>query len=403
MNIDKLIEKSPTRLLSQKQSLGIKIGEVGCVFAPAGSGKSAFLVHAGLEYVLRGLNVLHISLTDSQTHVREYYDTVYKDLLKHSQEPESPYTRATIERHRIVHSCLGRHFQASDLLHLLQSFHSLLDFQPSLVLIDNVELSSVPASEWKSIAQEHSFRIWLSALKTDAEQNLSDLSTVVELSSGTDGIHLEVVKQLTANQTGKHQLSSVSMLVQHTKKTSPLCAAQCTLYSGGAMGSEAFFGEMAEAYNLSEVNFTFEGHNQKRTRGSTLLSERELAGGSVSLAYVSKRLHRHWDRTPLLRKVLQVLWHVVSHADQIFIVGIIQQDDTVHGGTGWSVELARRWKKPVWVFDQEREGWFHWNGQSWVADVPTITSHNIAGSGTRFLNDSGRAGITDLFERSFSK
>ena len=29
----------------------------------------------------------------------------------------------------------------------------------------------------------------------------------------------------------------------------------------------------------------------------------------------------------------------------------IQPDGTVHGGTGWSVELAKRWYKPIWVFD----------------------------------------------------
>ena len=69
------------------------------------------------------------------------------------------------------------------------------------------------------------------------------------------------------------------------------------------------------------ANFTFDGHNQKRTNNRRVLSDRELAAGAVSLVYVSHRLHRHWEKTPLLRKVLQVLWHVVSHADQIFLEG----------------------------------------------------------------------------------
>ena len=167
------------------------------------------------------------------------------------------------------------------------------------------------------------------------------------------------------------------------------------------MGAEAFFGETAEKWGIRETNFTFEGHNQKRTRGSTVLKDRELAAGAVSLVYVSRRLHRHWDRTPLLRKVLQVLWHVVSHADQVFVVGVIQEDNTVHGGTGWSVELARRWHKPVWVFDQEKENWFFWDGLSWVESIPVISSPNFAGSGTRFLSESGRKAIEELFERSF--
>ena len=93
----------------------------------------------------------------------------------------------------------------------------------------------------------------------------------------------------------------------------------CHMYSGGAMGAEAYFGECAARWGSSETNFTFNGHNQKRTNNRRVLSDRELAAGAVSLVYVSHRLHRHWEKTPLLRKVLQVLWHVVSHADQIFV------------------------------------------------------------------------------------
>ena len=407
MNIDKLIEKSPISLISQLQKPNLNNGELACVFAQAGCGKSAFLTHAGLDYVLRGINVLHVSLGDSQIHIRGHYETLYNELLKTSQQEESPYARASIERHRMVHSCLGRSFHFDDLRKILTDFANLLDFHPAIVIIDDVDLLDTPAEGWKTLAQEHGFRLWLSANQKQRPNDINAFDTLIELESENNGVHLKITKRDgTLLQNEKHLLSSVTMLLKTELKSNtpptPLTAEQCTLFSGGAMGSESFFGEIAEEFNLTEVNFTFEGHNQKRTRGSSLLSERELASGSVSLAYVSKRLHRHWDRTPLLRKVLQVLWHVVSHADQIFIVGIIQQDDTVHGGTGWSVELARRWKKPVWVFDQEREDWFHWTGDSWEKEVPSITSPNIAGSGTRFLNETSKKAIRELFERSFS-
>jgi hypothetical protein len=167
------------------------------------------------------------------------------------------------------------------------------------------------------------------------------------------------------------------------------------------MGSEAYFGAAAERWGVKEVSFTFAGHNQKRTAGRQVLSERELDAGTVSLTYVSHRLHRHWEKTPLLRKVLQTLWHVVSHADQVFVIGEIKADGTVHGGTGWSVELARRWHKPIWVFDQAQKAWFLWDGSGWREGLPVIDSVRFAGSGTRFLSDSGEAAIDDLFLRSF--
>jgi hypothetical protein len=407
MNIDKLIEKSPISLISHNQTSNLGNGELGCVFAETGCGKSAFLVHVGLDYVLRGVNVLHVSLGDSQLHIRGHYDTLYSELLKGTHQPESPYARASIERHRMVHSCLGRSFHFDDLRKILTDFSNLLDFHPAIVIIDDVNLVQTSAEGWKTLAQEHGFRLWLSSTTANKPNDGTAFDTIVQLSAGKDSVHLQISKRDgKVLKDEKHLLSAVTMLLKSeqllSKNSTPLSVKQCTLFSGGAMGSESFFGEVSEEFNLNEVNFTFEGHNQKRTRGSTLLSERELASGSVSLAYVSKRLHRHWDRTPLLRKVLQVLWHVVSHADQIFIVGIIQQDDTVHGGTGWSVELARRWKKPVWVYDQEREDWYHWTGDAWERNTPTITSPNIAGSGTRFLNESSKNAIRELFQRSFA-
>ena len=39
------------------------------------------------------------------------------------------------------------------------------------------------------------------------------------------------------------------------------------LFSGGAAGAEAAFGECAERHAIEEVNFTFSGHKIARTNG----------------------------------------------------------------------------------------------------------------------------------------
>ena len=139
----------------------------------------------------------------------------------------------------------------------------------------------------------------------------------------------------------------------------------CTLYSGGATGADTVRRDRPTTWHCW-VNFTFDGHNQARSEGAVVLDEQELAAGDVSLVYVAHRLHRHWDKTETLRKVLQTQWHVVSHMSRVFVVGNIQPDGTVHGGTGWSVELARRWNKRVWVFDQTHGTWFTWSGSAWT-------------------------------------
>ena len=82
--------------------------------------------------------------------------------------------------------------------------------------------------------------------------------------------------------------------------------AQCILFSGAAQGAEAAFGAAAERHGLEEVHFTFEGHNATRTRGMRVLTQAELQQGDVSLAYVSRLMHRTFRDTPLFRKVLAV-------------------------------------------------------------------------------------------------
>ena len=85
------------------------------------------------------------------------------------------------------------------------------------------------------------------------------------------------------------------------------------------------------------------------------------------------------------------------------MVGAIQEDGTVTGGTGWSVELARMWSKRLWVFDQDKGIWFRWNGEDWVEGTPKLDATTICGTGTRYLSDSGRQAIEDLFARSFAE
>lgn len=41
--------------------------------------------------------------------------------------------------------------------------------------------------------------------------------------------------------------------------------SEYTLFSGGAQGTEAEFGRLAEQYGIQEVTYTFEGHKIERS------------------------------------------------------------------------------------------------------------------------------------------
>ncbi len=177
---------------------------------------------------------------------------------------------------------------------------------------------------------------------------------------------------------------------------------ECVLFSGAANGAEAAFGAASQRHGIDEVNFTFEGHNDARTRGIRVLTHEELAHGDVSLAYVSNLMHRPYPNTPLFRKVLQSIWHQINNGQEVYVIGWVLDDGTVKGGTGWGAEFAKLCNKPLYVFDQAKDEWFHWVGSSWTSEpAPVITHAHFAGTGTRFLEPKGLRAIDDLFDRSF--
>ncbi len=174
-----------------------------------------------------------------------------------------------------------------------------------------------------------------------------------------------------------------------------------TLYSGGHKGSEAEFGRLAEAWGIQEVNFSFEGHQVERSRGIRELSPEELDKGNVSMEIVSARMGRKFAQAQKIRKVIQTIFHMVNKGYHVITVGWIQPDDTVKGGTGWGVELAKLFNRPVHVYDQDRQGWFVWQDNAWVAQIPKIDQKTFVGTGTRHLTDDGKQALQDLFEASF--
>jgi hypothetical protein len=178
-------------------------------------------------------------------------------------------------------------------------------------------------------------------------------------------------------------------------------AAQCTLYSGGLKGAETEFGETAEKFSVNEVVFTFEDHKLSRQKNVRVLSKEELERGDISMELASKMLNRTYYETEKIRKVLQTIFHMVNSGYQVFVIGSIQEDGSVKGGTGWAVQLAKIFNRPLHVFDQPSGKWFTWK-EGWQEDSPRIQYETFVGSGTRYLNDAGRAAIEKLFEESFA-
>jgi hypothetical protein len=427
-------ERSPMRVFESSIHGGLGPGNVGVVASRAGVGKTPLLVQIALDDLMRGRKVLHISHEHAVDHVRAYYDEIFHDLAQVMKLDGQDEVRIDIEKNRVIMSHLGYARTApmsvrggeSSIAKIRETMRFVTDvmhFDPDAVIIDGFDFehcSEAGVKALRELAADRSVELWAAAttkipareitsVPPPVDRFASMLAVVVLLEPEREYVKLRLLKDHDSTELADLHLRldphSMRILDEDVPPASDRVRdpRRFRLHSGGARGAEAAFGAAAEKWGMSEINYSFEGHRMnERKRGLRILDEAALKKGDISLVFASRRLGRVLSDIPLVRSVLQTIWHQITNAQQVFVVGVIQDDLTVRGGTGWGAELARLWKKPTFVFDQERRGWFKWSGKAWeIAQNPSITSESFCGTGTQNLTDSGREAIDLLFRRSF--
>lgn len=400
-------------------------GGLGVVMGRAGVGKTACLVQIALDHLLRGQQVLHISLHHGVEHVQSWYDALLDDVLQQVDPAARAQTSTQVGSHRMISVFADGELSIHRLRDTAQLLAENASFSPEAIVVVGYDWKSRPGhsarealAAFKDYAATVGAQLWMTA-RTHREVTGNDPADVPppcgDLADLTDlvlfmqprgaEVTLQHLKGLEGPREEHLRLDPHTLrLVSESEKRSSvrLPASAHTLLSGGARGAEAEFGACAERWGLTEQTFTFAGRVPERKRGLVLLDDQELAQGAVSAVYLKSTLHRTFPEDSNLDKVLQSIWHQVNTAGGVFAIGQIQNDKTVKGGTGWAVELARHLHKPVTVYDQGRNGWFTWRDKNWTPDPsPQITTRRFCGTGTRSLTDKGRAAIQALFERSF--
>ena len=427
-------ERSPMRVFENSMHGGLGRGNLGVVASQAGVGKTALLVQIAVDDLLRERKVLHISHEHAVDHVRAYYDEIFNDIASQNHLEDMVQERLAVERNRLIYSHVGfvkagpaslRGGESSlqKIRDTLTFARDVAHFEPDVIVVDGFDFEHATEEgvrDLQALARERNVEVWASAttqvyglpsvMPPPLDRFLHMISVLVYLAPQHEVIHLRLLKDHDNKELADLHLRldphSMRILDEDTLTPSirrPKNPSRYRLHSGGARGAEAEFGACAEKWGLTETNYSFEGHRMiERQRGVVRLSESELKKGDFSLLYASKRLGRVLSDIPLVRSVLQTIWHQINAANQVFVIGTIQPDGTVRGGTGWGAELARLWKKPLFVYDQQRRGWFSWSGSAWeLSQPPTITSESFAGSGTQNLTEDGREAIRKLFSDSF--
>ena len=418
--------QSPLRILDRSLRGGLGAGHLGVIMAPAGVGKSACLVHIGLDALMREKPVLHLAVGQSVEHVSAWYDALFEELAERVDLADRGGVRDSIAHRRLIWSFPEGTFSARGLDEALAAFRTHLARGPAAILVDGFDWEGPGCPPTVRAIKESAARVgaelWMTAREARARDS-GRPGALAPLSGGCAALvdvglllepHGRHVRVTLVKDSERFPAAEVPLVLEGGTLRLPseeeaaapreLPPRSFTLLASGTPGAEEEFGACAERWGVQEVNFTFSGREGiARTRGLVELGEDELRLGEVSAAYVKAHLHRTLPGTAAFGRVLQAIWHQVSTAGEVFSVGTVKADKTALGGTGWAVELARHWGKPVHLFDQERKQWFRWDERDWVAEAPpAITCARFAGAGTRSLSEEGRAAIRALFERSFA-
>lgn len=423
-------ERSPLRILERSIHGGLGKGNLGVVMARAGVGKTAFLIQVGLDDLMRQRQVLHVSIGQTVEHVQTWYYALFDDLARLTSLDDRDGIRAEVGRRSVIQAYpAGTAFDGAQLEKVLALYAEHASFEPAAILIDGWDWEGDEAQgrevlkSFKAIAARLGAELWMSAQthRVDTPEHptaipgpckaFTDLVDVAAFLEPHHGAHV-AVRILKDHDNSELEETHLELdpdtlrLVEEgeldNRTPVALPPSQYTLLSGACRGAEEMFGAQAEKYGMQEINFSFAGRSVMRTRGLVELSDTELKQGGVNASYVEAQMHRSFSKTPQFQKMLQTIWHQVATSGEVFVVGLILPDGTVNGGTGWAAELARTFKKPVHVFDQERKGWFTWKDGEWAAEpAPRITRTRFCGTGTRYLSEEGRQAIEDLFKSTF--
>lgn len=174
--------------------------------------------------------------------------------------------------------------------------------------------------------------------------------------------------------------------------------------SGGAVGSDITFELEGEKYGVTTIAFSFEGHNTK-SKNQKILTQEELDEGFEHIKIANKTLKRNvYGLKPYVKNLLSRNWFQVKNSEAIFAVGHLDGDNKVFSGTGWAISCGIDNKKPVYVFDQDKNKWFKFsyvfNKFVEIDYIPELTE-KFAGIGTRDINENGIKAIKELYKKNF--
>ncbi len=162
------LRRSPRKLLSRDGHPGPGPGRLALVMSRAGVGKTAFLVGIGLDSLLAGQRVMHVSRDRTVEKVRDRYDEIFSELAgKNGIEPgDAARIQLEIERRRHIYAFLGDSFSVDKLAEGIELLGQHTDFRPDVLIVDRMDVRTTDRQQYeqlRELAVRCGVEVWVSS------------------------------------------------------------------------------------------------------------------------------------------------------------------------------------------------------------------------------------------------
>ncbi len=165
MTKEDLIERSPVRAFENSLHGGLKTGEIGVVTAKKGVGKTSMLVQLGLDQLLQGHPIVHISFSQHVDYAIQWYNNMFDELAEKKNLESAAELKGEVIAHRIVLNFNQDIVRTSQIVKTVKALFEG-GSKPSVLMIDDFDFSkAVPEAmqTMKAFAKEMGLCIWYTA------------------------------------------------------------------------------------------------------------------------------------------------------------------------------------------------------------------------------------------------
>lgn len=163
MENESMAISNPFRVIRGDTNELIPRGGFGAVAARAGIGKTAMLVQLALNSMLKGQNVLHISLNEPVTKVSLWYKEIFSNLSLQNNIQDTGRLWDSILPRRFIMTFKTEGFNVATLEERLTDLTVQNIFMPDMMIIDGlpfVDGIREALGELKQLAKKHSTAVW---------------------------------------------------------------------------------------------------------------------------------------------------------------------------------------------------------------------------------------------------